>query len=378
MTFGETLRSLMRERGLSLRRLAKLSHYDVGYLSKVANGHWTPSRTLAERLDTVLDADGRLLALVSETSSADSRPPCVPHQGPVAPELVMYFLEQLPGHYRADMWLGPRHLIPTVMTQAQLIEELSQAADAPVRQGLFGAGVAYSSLLGWLYQDAGDIDRSAYWRATALDMAHRSGDPQLISYSLTNKAMLAIDLGDGRAVIDYATAAMVDEQRLCSKVRVLALVHQAHGHSLLPGCDRADVDRLLDSAADLIEQVDDEYPWGNACHRTRNYIDVQRATAYVRLGVYREAADLWEQILGAAPGSARRDDGVFWARQASALAALSEPERVIEIAASTAPIVNGTGSARLRRELKALPTQAERWRESRHGRELVEIISGIV
>uniref|UniRef100_UPI0037C80C85 hypothetical protein n=1 Tax=Lysinibacillus fusiformis TaxID=28031 RepID=UPI0037C80C85 len=189
--------------------------------------------------------------------------PYPPHQGPVAPELVMYFLEQLPGHYKADIWLGPRHLIPTVTTQAQLIKELAHAADAPVRRGLLGAGVAYAALLGWLHQDAGDINRSEGWRSIALDMAHRFQDPQLISYALTNKAMLAIDMGDGRTVVDYAEAALNDESKLCPKVRILALVHQAHGQSMMPTKNKELVDRLLDRAAELVDQVDDEHPWGN-------------------------------------------------------------------------------------------------------------------
>lgn len=298
-----------------------------------------------------------------------------PHQGPVAPELVMYFLEQLPGHYKADMWLGPRHLIPTVETQAKLIEELTHAADAPVRRGLLGAGVAYAELLGWLYQDAGDLTRSAAWRNVALDMAHRSQDPQLISYALTNKAMLAIDGGDGRMVVDYAEAAMADEGKLCPKVRVLSLVHQAHGHAMLPAKDKDTVDRLLDRAAELVDRVDDEHPWGNACRRTIGYIDVQRATAYLRLGAYREAVALWDRILGTAPESARRDNGVFWARQASALAAISEPERVVQIATSTIAIAKSTGSARLRQELNAIPHRAPAWANTTHARELADILS---
>lgn len=299
----------------------------------------------------------------------------IPHVGPVAPELVMYFLEQLPGHYRADMFLGPRHLIPTVVTQTQLIDDLTRAADGQVRHGLLGAGVAYSALLGWLYQDAGDLDRSGYWRNVSLDMAHRSGDVQLVSYALTNKAMLAVDLGDGRAVVDYADAALVDQERLCPKVRVLGLVHRAHGHSFLG--DRDAVDKALDQAAALVPSIDDDHPWGNACRRTTGYIDIQRATAYVRLGEHREAVDMWEQILGSAPESARRDNGVFWTRQAAALAAVPDPERVVQIASATAGIVADTGSARLRRELLRLPSQASAWKGTRAGRELGEIIAAI-
>lgn len=380
--FGERVRALMRERGMSLRRLAKQVNYDSGYLSKVLNGHKLPTLPMAELLEAALDADGELLALVEPRrrptlATSAEMPSYPPHHGPVAPELVMYFLEQLPGHYKADMWLGPRHLIPTVTTQAQLLEELARAADAPVRQGLLGAGVAYAALLGWLYQDAGDLGRSGYWRTVALDMAHRSGDPQLVSYALTNKAMLAVDFGDGRVVADYAHAALAGEAALCPKVRILALVHQAHGQAMSPDADKDVVDRLLDRAAGLLDQVDDEHPWGNACRRTRGYIDIQRATAYGRMGAYREAIGLWDQILDMAPEPAQRDKGVFWARQAAALAAVPEPERVVQIASTTAAVFANTGSARLRRELKAVAKQANAWGKNPFRRELTEIISAI-
>ncbi len=254
---------------------------------------------------------------------------------PVAPELVGYFRGQLPGHYQADMFLGPRHLVPTVKTQTELIIQLVQTAEARVRRDLLGVGAAYTALLGWLYQDAGDLRSSARWRDLTLALAHRSGDPQLISYALTNKAMMAIDLGDGRAVVDFAQAALADQTQLCPKVRVLALQHQAHGFAMLK--DRPEADRLLDAAETLTERVDDDYPWGNACRRTPAYMQVQRATCYGHTGrqtpaymqVQRatcyghtgrqadaaDAAALWDQILGAMPEELRRDNAVFHARQ---------------------------------------------------------------
>jgi hypothetical protein len=48
--------------GISLRALARTSHYDVGYLSKVINGYRTGSRELALDMDKRLRADGALLA----------------------------------------------------------------------------------------------------------------------------------------------------------------------------------------------------------------------------------------------------------------------------------------------------------------------------
>jgi hypothetical protein len=194
--------------------------------------------------------------------NAATSPVRLAHRGPVAPELVTYFREQLPGHYRADMFLGPHHLIPTVLAQVQLIGQLVGSADDEVRHDLLGIGVAYAALLGWLHQDAGDMRESGQWRAAALGMAHRSVDRHLISYALSNLAMHSADLGNGVAVVDFAQAALVDEERLSPKVRVLALQHQAHGYSMLRERPKAKVDDLLDQAAPLVDLVDDEYPWG--------------------------------------------------------------------------------------------------------------------
>jgi anti-sigma regulatory factor (Ser/Thr protein kinase) len=48
-TFREYARSLMAERAISLRRLAKVINYDQGYLSRVLNGHRPPSPQLVAR-----------------------------------------------------------------------------------------------------------------------------------------------------------------------------------------------------------------------------------------------------------------------------------------------------------------------------------------
>lgn len=88
MTFGEKLRQLMLERDLSQRKLAKMANYDVGYLSKVINGHWPPSRPLAERLDAVLDAGGQLAALVPERPAESPAVPASAGQGVQVAEVV--------------------------------------------------------------------------------------------------------------------------------------------------------------------------------------------------------------------------------------------------------------------------------------------------
>ena len=64
---GIAVRRLLGERRLSLHELSRRSHWDVGYLSKVINGHKSGSYALVRDLDRVLNAGGELLDLWTGT-----------------------------------------------------------------------------------------------------------------------------------------------------------------------------------------------------------------------------------------------------------------------------------------------------------------------
>ncbi|MDX6328445.1 MAG: hypothetical protein QOI83_828, partial [Streptomycetaceae bacterium] len=63
-SFGRELRRVRTVRGLSLTRLAELTHYSKGYLSKIETGAKPASSDLARRLDDALDAGGHLMRLL--------------------------------------------------------------------------------------------------------------------------------------------------------------------------------------------------------------------------------------------------------------------------------------------------------------------------
>lgn len=316
--------------------------------------------------------DMKRRAFVSVTAAA-----LVP--GPMAsqhvdPALIDYFQSQLEGHYRADMLLGPHDLIGTVSAQYQLIDKLVRSAKGETRRGLLRVGAAYAALVGWLYQDAGDLGAAAFWRGITQEIAARSRDPHLVGYSLVNLAQVRTDLGDGHGVIDLCEAAL-DDDRIFPKVRVMAMQQQAHGASLTG--DRTAVDRLIDTAGGLLSRVDDDLPWGNACKRTPGYLEVQRATCYGRLGLGREAESLWSQLLAGVPPTARRDRGVYLARHATAAARARQPEQALEIARAAAEIATETRSARMMRELATLERAMRPWQDAPVGRDLSEILAPV-
>lgn len=360
----------MDERGVSARALARLLHHDPGYLSRVLRGIQGCNAALARRIDEALSAGG-------EITSAAARPARLPEApAPVAPELAGYFASQLAGHYTADRYLGPQRLIPVALSQYELLCDVANEACGSLRETLWSTAAGYAALLGWLYQDAGDVARSGRWHDVMIERAHRSHDIQLVAFSLHCKAMLLADAGDGPGVLDLAGAGLQQRARLCPKAAVLLLQQAAHGTSLADPAGADDVcTRLLDEAASLVDAVDDGYPWGGNC-LTPGYIDVQRATIATRLG--RPAAvAMWEQVIPGIPASSRRDLGVYRARQARALAAAGEPEQAAVIAAGTVPLAVSTGSARMRAELAAVRQAMRPWRNDRAGRMLDEALAGL-
>lgn len=319
------------------------------------------------------EADVKRRAFVSITAAALVPGPVAPQH--VDPALIDYFQQQLEGHYRADMLLGPHDLIGTVSAQYQLIDKLVRSAKDETRRGLLRVGAAYAALVGWLYQDAGDMDGASFWRGVTQEIAMRSRDPHLIGYSLVNQAQVRTDLGDGHAVIDLCEAALDDAGRLVPKVRIMAMQQHAHGASLTG--DRTAVDRLIDQADGLLGRVDDDLPWGHACRRTPGYLEVQRATCYGRLGLGAEAVSLWDQVLDIVPGTARRDRGVYMARHATAAAGAGEPDQALEIARAVADIAVETRSARMRRELVALQRAMRPWQDAPVGQDLAEVLASV-
>lgn len=182
---------------------------------------------------------------LSVTAPALMPGPLSPQQ--VDPALIDYFQAQLEGHYRADMLLGPHDLIGTLGPQYQLIDKLTRSATGETRRGLLRVGAANAALIGWLYQDAGDLAAAAFWRGVTQEAALRALDPHLVGYAMVNSAQVRTDLGDGAGVVDLCEAALSDDQ-VVPKIRIMALQQQAHGASLVRHSGRAEVDRLIDAA----------------------------------------------------------------------------------------------------------------------------------
>ena len=406
---GDRLAQLRRNRGMTQEELAERAGVSVDVirkleqhrkdsirletLRKLAEGLQTDSASLLDDSEAALTAERSRPAAVPIATSVpepvhghgelDRRTLIgavvgaavivrIPEAKHVDPELIPYFKQQLEGHYRADMLLGPRALIPTVTTQCDLIGQLVDSADRPTRQHMAKVAASFAAFAAWLYLDAGDTVMALRWHDVAQEFAHRSHDREAVTCALVDRAMAYTDRGMGAAVVDLCEAALTADRHLSPELQVFALQQQAHGASLLG--DRHQADMLLDEAGRLVDRVDVEV-WGTACQRTPHYVEVQRATCYGRLGLAAEADRVWQQIIPAAPATARRDIGVWTARQAVASATLRDPERALELARHAATVVLETGSARARQELAAVARSMTPWETEHLGQDLAEVLA---
>jgi hypothetical protein len=359
---------------LVLDRLARIYRCSVADL--VADFDDYGVDTGQRTLDDLASMDRRtLIAGLGGSLASIALVPIGPSPG-VGRETVDYFSTQLSLHWQTDRDLGPHVLASTAVAECRSVLRAVDAARGGLRSDLLHLATAFSGFVAWLHQDIGDLAGCSRWLDMTLELAHKAGDPQLLAYGLTCKAMLRADLDDGVGAVELAEAALTNAGALCAKARVMAMQQAAFGYALLG--ERAPVDRLLDEIAEELEDARTNEVWGgDRLRRTPAQVVIaQRATCYGRLGLADEAAELWAN-LPVHGSTERRDRGVYLARHATALLDVGEPRHAARLAAEGVDDLRRTGSARMRREFGRLHDRAIPWTGTTAGRDLGDVLDSI-
>jgi transcriptional regulator with XRE-family HTH domain len=347
--FGDELGRLRADRGVSLHELARRSHYDVGYLSKVINGHRRGSRELALQLDKLLAADGQLVAAWDATS----RPP-IPAAplASIAPDADLYgritravadpprvdlpvveWLERtLDEHRRVEDTVGARPLLGLIRSQLSIVAEFIRGADGPLADRLTDLAAQYAQFLAWMCIDIRDHAAGLAWYDRACDWAQEAGNTNMAATTMSMKAHLAWSTGDPRRCVQMAQAARWYDKRVTPGVQGMAAQMEARGYALAG--DARPVRALLDEAQALIERAaaspEDEPPW--MYFYGENWFRLQRGMAELHLRNWDAAAALLSDGLDVLPESYRRDRAWYGACLVSAHAGAGDAEQAEAVA----------------------------------------------
>lgn len=297
--FGALLRSLMAERGMSLRGLARELHYDVGHLSKVSRDMRAPSPELARRADTFLGAGGRLVAAqrgglnpsdAARVSEAERAPVRVDAATVAALERV------LAGQRRLEDMVGPAALLAPMAAQLATLTGMVRHATGPHRGPFLRVVAEWTCFTGWLHAAVRSDARALELLGQAEELADEVGDGTVAAISTSFRGYVARQQGRPVAVVRASAAALAvpgahGTQRLFDRLQA------AQGYAVLGERDRAR--RLLDEAAGGVDTAGDPPPavyW-----YTAPFFRLNIGMAAGLLGEHRDAAALLRDGLSGLP-----------------------------------------------------------------------------
>jgi len=215
--FGNEVRRLLAERGMSLHQVAKATHYDVSYLSKVVNGHKPGSRELAEALDKVLDTDGVLAAMAPDkpvriTAGDDetdawelARLATASDVGPATLDRLEQAVDELAVAYPGT---PPGVLLARVRRHLGYVARLLDARKTLAEhKRLLVAGGWLSLLAATCSIDLNDWDAASARLRTAAQLARETGHAEIAAWCLETRAWQVLTVGDYPAATELARGA---------------------------------------------------------------------------------------------------------------------------------------------------------------------------
>jgi transcriptional regulator with XRE-family HTH domain len=388
MTFGGLMRTLMAERDISLRQLAKSIPADVGHLSKISRDRKPPSEQMAERIDTALGAGGTLAALrpVSDVrrilngrfTPDDEERLVAAARTPRRhdPGVVDALATVLDGQRRTEDVIGSTPLIQPVAGQLAVVQNLVTEARGDLRPDVVRIGSQWAQFAAWLHANTGQLDDAQLLYGRALDWATEVDDAHMIGTALNMQGHTAWLGGKIGPMIGLSQAAQRDTGA-SPGVLALAAQQEARGRALTG--DAETTCRKLDEAAELLataaEHTDDEPPW--IYFYGPGFLTVQRGLAYRFLGRsveaegdqeaarwYARAIEMFEAGLAAMPANIRNAEfvGSYLYQLAATDAAAGDVAQASERAREAAVIARQTSSSRLDGDLGRLAARLHaRW-----------------
>lgn len=338
MTFGEKMRALMAERGISLRMLAKTIPADVGLLSKISRDLKRPSEKMAALIDAALDADGALAALrppsAREMLNGQLTPDdqerlslAVQRPGRLDTRVVESLSTILAAQRRTEDTIGSAPMVEPATSHLRLVLHLLKGARGPFADQLTATASEASQFVGWLHAAIRAHGKAGPMYDQALRLGLQAGDVDLAATALSMRGHLAWLTGNLGEMAALSQAAA----DLAEGTGTRAIAVQQRGRALALMGDRSGALEAIGKAEEelanggISRDPDSLYFYGPA------FLTMQRGLLLSFLAEspaeQEVAADLIMTGLEALPPSIRDSEWLAWYRTHATRARSASGER---------------------------------------------------
>jgi transcriptional regulator with XRE-family HTH domain len=256
--FGERLRQLRTERGITLSRFATLTHYNKGYLSRIESGQKMPSEPVARACDQALNARGELIAaahldiaaardtkpsatteLLGRIQTSDVSPSTLESLQATVFDLCCQYAHRDAHELRTEAHDWLREIVHTLRSPVGLRQH---------RELLVAAGWL-ALLVGCLEYDLGMRAGAEATRVAAAQLGTEGGAGEIVGWTHEMSAWFALTQGQYRRVLDATAAGLEVAGRHSVAVQLVGQRAKALGRM----GDLAGVRQALDEGRRLLD-----------------------------------------------------------------------------------------------------------------------------
>ncbi|MEU1667912.1 helix-turn-helix transcriptional regulator [Streptomyces sparsogenes] len=264
--FAQRVRDLLRDRGLSVRAVARSLNYDHAYLSRTLCGKQQPSMQLVSALDKLLNGNGELVELASRIAAPTVSPEAT--ESPAPTDRMFNLNEPRGADFAQAIRETSRRLVAldNELNGVSIAEPAGRAFkvvhrrlgdgdyDLRYEREVQSAAAELAEVAGWALWDATRDDAARRFNLEALFLAKLSGDRSIELLTLQNMATLSEWRGRNQEALSIARS-VLNRGRLSPRVEAMFRFREAKG---LVGTGRtADAVESLKRARSLIEDGKD-------------------------------------------------------------------------------------------------------------------------
>ncbi|MFD8461653.1 helix-turn-helix domain-containing protein [Streptomyces antimycoticus] len=367
--FSQRVRDLLRDRGMSVRAVARHLNYDHAYLSRVLSGKQQPSTQLVTALDNLFKTNGELADIAVRVAPPTASPEAA--ESPAITDRILTLNEARGADFVQAIRETSRRLIvlDNELDGVSIAEPAGRAFkvvhqrlgagdyDPRYERDIQSAAAELAEITGWALFDAERDGAARRFNQEALFLANLSGDRSIALLTLQNMAMHSEWRGRNQEALSIARS-VLNRRRLSPRVEAMFRMREAKG---LVGTGRtSDAIESLQRARSLIEDGNDVGEPGWAWWLTDREIDGHWGHALQIAGDVRKAIERLLQSAQPGRGVATGYASMSSARLAQCLLDVNAWRDAEDVARSLVTAAPGVSSGRTLRLIGQVAKQRER------------------